>query len=51
MPQLVTLTCNYETLNVSQLNKQEVIINDFYKLIIVLINSVKEKQVLVQFQI
>ena len=51
MPQVPTLTCYYEALDVQQFNKHEVIINDFHKLIIVLINSVKEKKVLVKFQI
>ena len=39
MAQFPALTCNYEAFVVSQLNKHEVIINDFYKLIVALIET------------
>ena len=49
MSHFASLTCNYEELDVSQLNEHEAIINHFYKLLIVLINSVNEKQISVAF--
>ena len=39
MVQFLALTYNYEAFDMSQLNKHEVIINDFFKLIVVLIET------------
>lgn len=38
-------------IDVSQLNEHEIVINDFYKLVTVLINSVNEKHISVKCQI
>ena len=49
MSLFAALTCNYEVFDVSQLNEHEAITYHFYELLIVLINSVNEKQISLAF--